>query len=148
MSNETNGTNRKMSEIPVEEVDEDVIDSSGSYDYEFGQLFFNIDPERDRLSVKSTETRSVDIRQIFEFISKNVQYIHVKNGKVTQITKDTAKDMLKKKSTSSKKTTTKKVASKKPVSSKSESTLGETPKSKTVKKVVRKRKTDSTEKDR
>ena len=96
MSNETNGTNRKMSEIPVEEVDEDVIDPSGSYDYEFGQLFFNINPERNRLSVKDTETRSVDIREIFEFIRKNVQYIHVKDGKVTQITKDTAKDMLKK----------------------------------------------------
>lgn len=134
MSNETNGTNRKMSEIPVEEVDEDVIDPSGSYDYEFGQLFFNINPERNRLSVKNTETRSVDIREIFEFISKNVQYIHVKDGKVTQITKDTAKDMLKKKSASKQK------ASKKPVSSKSESTLGETQKPKTVKKVVKKKK--------
>ena len=140
MSNETNGTKKRMSEIPVEEVDEDVIDPSGSYDYEFGQLFFNINPERNRLSVKDTETRSVDIREIFEFISKNVQYIHVKDGKVTQITKDTAKDMLKKKSASKPKATTKKEASKKPVSSKSESTLGETQKPKTVKKVVKKKK--------
>lgn len=147
MSNETNGTNRKMSEIPVEKVDGDIIDPSGSYDYEFGQLFFNVDPERNRLNVKTTETRSVDIRQIFEFISKNVQYIRVKDGRVTQISKTTAKDMLDKKATPNKTTTRKKEVSKKTVL-KSKSASEETQKPKTVKKVVKKRKTDNTEKDR